>query len=244
MQAALKHLLLLCVIVSSALSGKCQETLANDSGIVSPFKGELRYQISWKGKAMEDLKGLLPDSMIVLAADDGFSVRFFGGMSDTLMEELIWERNTGRLLAIYPYLSTAWESYPDKKDTLIPKLKKEVRIEKILGKSCRMYSLKWNNKEWKEEFWIWDSTRFIGIGDSVPLNQVPPIFIAGLKGLPMKYIRSNATLTSTAEIKEIVPMPGLVPLPVPGEGIQISPLPSRANLKHPVFEESRKRQGK
>ena len=240
MRGSFKYLIILFVFSGLTLNGHCQETLVKDSGLVAPFKGELRYKITWKGKGFDELANALPDSMIVLAAEKGFSVSYFGGMSDTLLQQHIWERKTGRSLLVYPYLSTAWESYPDKNDTLVSKLKRESRVEKIRGKSCSLYSLKWNNKDWKEEFWLWDSTRFAGMEDSLANNQIPPIYLAGLKGIPLRYVRTGPEGTSTAEIREIVPMKGIVLLPVPGPEIEIVPIPKRANVKHPVFEQDRK----
>ncbi|HHG84138.1 MAG TPA: hypothetical protein ENJ82_05250, partial [Bacteroidetes bacterium] len=75
-----------CAIFSTL---PAQETWVSDPA-PTYFKGVVTYKVSYSGKLSYAQKRWLPDSMVIQANAPYIRIQFFGGMSDTLMQDVLW----------------------------------------------------------------------------------------------------------------------------------------------------------
>lgn len=182
---------------------RAQEVLISDEGLKEPFQGRISYTISYTGENLSSIKGYLPDSVDVWFSNEYIRSTYYGGLSDSLMKDVLWSRNQDRTWTL---------DHKNKKALYIPfdsaktqraqprKSGNQVKISDIL---CQKYTLK--DGKYSHSFWVADSLLYPFKSSDTALSRLPVFLHAKLKGLPLRYHSSSKLGTTKLEAKTVLP---------------------------------------
>lgn len=178
-----------------------QEAIINDDSLEYPFRGIITYTSTHKTKLEPVETTFLPDSMELAVDYPLMSVSWFGGLSDSLFNRMIWNAETGAYALVLPGRKLVLS--PPVEDTLMGEvLNSTGRSMKILDFNCEQFILDYAGSSWKDEIWI-TYDMWIPVDTAKNWKYKPPFIIPGKTGMPLKMVRSGLTGSTTTTAIEV-----------------------------------------
>lgn len=203
-------ILLICSwILIGPLWGQGETIQAGD---LAPFSGELHYTLSWKGPNTALWANQLPDSMVLNVGPEGIRARYFGGISDSLINEFVWLTGENSFYLLDTKHKIAYTNPPglEKQQTSFTPLKGEAASSKLLDHACAAYQSQ--SKGFSDTYWLTEDIYYPhSSNDSI--GGVPAFLSSDAQTIPLSMERRtpDGVVVTTTVVKIMQqPEPGLI----------------------------------
>ncbi|MEM7036641.1 MAG: hypothetical protein AAF570_06645, partial [Bacteroidota bacterium] len=134
-------------------------------------------------------------SMTVMVRAPHVVIHYFGGLADTLLHKVLWSQADETLMLMDPAHEIAYvvrEGYKKPK----PRKQNSSSRATLLGHPCKSAIVTTGGT--RDQVWFNDSIYFPLPEPDTAAGVRPPFFQAGLRGLPLKHVRTQKGVVTTA----------------------------------------------